>query len=99
MANKADILRDKTIAVLDDNRGVSPFFRPKRKRGFHRALKREETWAIMKDVSSKIMQKYAEIFVKEMFKENTMLASIPKDSNLEDKFVGLNLSKDKYDNT
>lgn len=43
MANEADILRGKTSGQPDSARGVSAI--PIRKKGYHRALKRGESWA------------------------------------------------------
>lgn len=46
MAIEADNLRGKILADVQRKEGASPIL-PKRKRGFHRALKRKEMWAIL----------------------------------------------------
>lgn len=45
--SEADTLRDKTEDTRDIDRGVPTTFRPKRKRGYHRAIKRGEMWAVV----------------------------------------------------
>ena len=50
MANEADILKAETGGGPDTKRGGLPSIsRPKRKRAFHRALKRGEYWAVIEN--------------------------------------------------
>lgn len=58
MVDEADIFTSENLGSPDAEVGARPkqaFFRPKRERGFHRALKRQESWALLEKGYALIM--------------------------------------------
>lgn len=79
-ADGADVgsLRLKAIAQAD--RGDEQIFIPKRKRGYHRALKRKELWAVNKHDSMKRLNDMTKFLFDfhEIVKPNPFLNMIEK---------------------
>lgn len=75
MASEADGIngmRAKALALVDA--GVPPtILRPKRKRAFHRALKRGEQWALSEQSMRNIMNIIARLSLEEMLKPSPFL--------------------------
>ena len=63
MRNEADVEQDKTKENRDLNRGVLRVI-PIRKRGFHRAIKRGEAWALFKQAETILMNGLKSLFLK-----------------------------------
>lgn len=71
MANEADILRDETVGFTRVPKEASrPYFSSpyKRKRAYHRALKRKEPWAVFEN----IQRQMGDYLVRELFKETLL---------------------------
>lgn len=68
---KADGLNDETKeACLGPLGGVIPTNKSIRKRGYHRALKRGEMWALEKHAIQKYVQSYVDAFYNTVLKDN-----------------------------
>lgn len=53
--------------------------RPIRKRGYHRAIKRGEPWALMDYQMKKCMKSLSESIYQDLFKDNPLLNLIKKE--------------------
>lgn len=57
LVNEADVESIRLKAIAQADRGVEP--RPIRKRGYHRALKRGASWAIMQKMQRDMLNEIA----------------------------------------
>lgn len=76
-ADRIKGLRAKEFAQSDAG-GPPLIFRPKRKRAFHRALKRRESWALMKQATRDCMNMIAKAMYEDILKPSPFLGLLPK---------------------
>lgn len=78
-ASKADAAFNETVPVGHSGGGVKP--RPIRKRGFHRALKRKELWAVCENSSDLLVKAAMETIrmVHRLYDSERMIEIIDQD--------------------